>query len=719
MRISFSRTRRIIDRNILGGRSPAADTWRRAQCSRTGPFSFLSHRLIRIAALLLCVAAGAEAQSRREVSGIDFDGAVSFSEKQLRDVIRSQETPWVVWQWLYTISENFGSPPAYADPLTIDGDAESLRRFYENQGFFRATVRPEVIPDNDAAVIRFTISEGVRAVVDSVTLRGIDGLPQPVREELLQEPLITAGDPFVYPLVEDEFRRLLAVMTNNGFVNVKVPRKEAIGHDNASSFWVLFEFDPGLQHKFGDVTILHDTTSAERIEDGVILRHLDFGPGDTYSEIRKQESERQLNRLGVFDATRVEIAGQVSLDSLVSVPMEVTVRTRAFQELRPEIGFNDEDNQFNALVGLGYNHRNFFGGARNFNTSFRYSLRSIANARFDRLFSGEGLRDSTLVSKAEFSVQLTQPYFFSNKISLTSSISAILDKRKTVYIPILRGKVGTVAQTAMYTRFLADWNLEWIDPKSVTTSQDTVLGDLYEKQFNSILTLTLRSDHRNDLFNPSGGYIHTIVVEEAGLMPKLYSAAGGKPLPYSQYYKLILLGQWYWPGSSTGRVVFAAKSQFGFAQRFGESPNDVPITRKFYSGGSGSVRGWKARELGVVDRPEYGGNAVLEMSAETRFRPFESTEDVLFLDPSKIAFTLFADAGNIWQEVGKMRPDQLAAAAGIGFRYNTVAGPIRIDFGLKVYDPLAAEDRRWISSKKFFSETLAGGVIHLGIGHAF
>ena len=62
---------------------------------------------------------------------------------------------------------------------------------------------------------------------------------------------------------------------------------------------------------------------------------------------------------------------------------------------------------------------------------------------------------------------------------------------------------------------------------------------------------------------------------------------------------------------------------------------------------------------------------------------------------------------------------EIAMAFGVGLRYNTIAGPIRIDFGMKLYDPDAPASRRWVTQKRFFPETVSQGIIHFGIGHTF
>jgi outer membrane protein assembly factor BamA len=58
-------------------------------------------------------------------------------------------------------------------------------------------------------------------------------------------------------------------------------------------------------------------------------------------------------------------------------------------------------------------------------------------------------------------------------------------------------------------------------------------------------------------------------------------------------------------------------------------------------------------------------------------------------------------------------------AFGLGIRYNTVAGPIRIDFGMKLYDPDAPVSRQWVTQKRFFPETAKDAIWHFGVGHTF
>jgi outer membrane protein assembly factor BamA len=145
----------------------------------------------------------------------------------------------------------------------------------------------------------------------------------------------------------------------------------------------------------------------------------------------------------------------------------------------------------------------------------------------------------------------------------------------------------------------------------------------------------------------------------------------------------------------------------------------VPITRRFFGGGSGSVRGWKARELAVSTLPLEGGNAVLEGSVEYRWNLLRNAGRLGFVEFNRFSLVFFFDFGNVWTRAKEFKVSEIAMASGLGLRYATVAGPVRIDLGFRVYDPSEVQGRKWISEKKFWKETLGNFVLHFGIGHSF
>src|SRR3989339_443334 len=305
-----------------------------------------------------------------EVASIRFEGNETLRSDVLLGVMQTRPPPAAFWKFLFTISEKLGDKPEYFDSFVFDADFERLQAFYQDQGFFRSRLDTSILinPADRSVALAIRVEEGPRSHIDSIRYIGFDDLPTILREEIEQNPLIEVGDPFIMEQVVAERGRLGNAFFNNGFVHVRVDTVVGDLYESTGHVLLIFAFSRGNRFLFGDVSVQQDSTVSEQVEQEVILRHLDFTKGDFYSEEKKLGSERNLNRLGVFEASRVEPLVDAAAESLLAIPMKVFTRSRPFHELVPEIGVNDENNAFNIQMGLGYNHRNFYGGARNFST---------------------------------------------------------------------------------------------------------------------------------------------------------------------------------------------------------------------------------------------------------------------------------------------------------------------------------------------------------------
>ncbi len=434
-------------------------------------------------------------------------------------------------------------------------------------------------------------------------------------------------------------------------------------------------------------------------------------------------SERNLNRLGLFDVARIRAQIPPNDDSAGVVPTRITVRPSDKHELAPELILSDENGNFNIGTGLGYKNRNFWGGARTFSTRARFRTQTIA--KFPRYFSvGEDA-----VANAELTFELLQPSLFSNKTKGTWSFSLILDKQRPYLQFIIRNKFGLVDRFAEYTYGYFDWTLERVILKrnqdllqTAPPEEVALLRQAQDTQFNSILSFTITRNKANDVFSPSAGFIHSATIDESGILPALLERAQPN-VPFTQFYRFILYGAWYSDLSGNRFSILALKMRGGIQGKYGRSNADpernIPQTHRFYAGGGSSIRGWSSRRLVARGDPslELGGDLLFESGMEVRINPFQTLHDG-FLD--KFWTVFFLDAGNVWPKVRDLQWGGVAVAAGLGIRYDTFFGPFRIDFGMRVYDPLVSGGAsRWITGRKFLSETVAGGVLHFGIGHAF
>jgi outer membrane translocation and assembly module TamA len=130
-------------------------------------------------------------------------------------------------------------------------------------------------------------------------------------------------------------------------------------------------------------------------------------------------------------------------------------------------------------------------------------------------------------------------------------------------------------------------------------------------------------------------------------------------------------------------MIFATRLLLGSIQPYGATETaEIPRNVRFFSGGPGSVRGFRLNRLGPLDSDgdPVGGNSLIEGSVELRF-------------PIAGQFwgALFVDFGNVFSEPLTYRLNDLRYAAGPGIRYMTPIGPIRLDIGF-VIDPRSNED---------------------------
>ncbi|HZY10775.1 MAG TPA: BamA/TamA family outer membrane protein [Bacteroidota bacterium] len=694
--------------------------------------------LISILVLCLCGASLCYSQADSvaenqliEVNKIVFQGNETFGGNELKEVIQCAETPNGFSKFLYrTIGEKLGSKPEYFDLTRFEEDQERLVSYYRDKGFYNAVVSGNFQIDSNRYRVDlvFLVQENKRSVVDTVVYRGLENLSQELQVEIYKEPIIQKGMLYETDKAAAENARILRFLWNNGYPLAKFDdeRSSAQRYLSSNNFFLTFVFNPGKKNQFGDINLDVDPPR-EDITNELIIRHLDFQRDEVYSREKLFTSERNLNRLGLFESARID-HHQLMDSGSTSMPIRISVRPRPRNELSPEFVISDEGGFFNIGLGLGYANRNFFGNARTFSARTRVRTQDIQTWNLGEVFGGQGFRDPTVKGAIELQFNVVQPYVFTRSMSgsWTSSLSA--EKQKEYILAILRNKMGISNQFALYTYGSLEWTLERVSPEilEVSSTSETFLSTLRQEdqpQFNSILTATLQRDKTNDIFSPTDGFFHSITLEESGILPKLLPGIRSG-LPFTQYYKVTLLGRWYEDLTVSRYNILAIKARTGYQDKYGESKTSdvsIPLNRRFFSGGSGSVRGWKARELGAMPDSliPFGGNFILEANLEMRVHYFRGFGKFLNMPLDHIWGVYFLDIGNTWRDISDFKPKDIAIAAGIGFRYETFFGPFRIDYGFPVYNPKEIPGGQSIFQRRFFAETLSSGVFHFGIGHAF
>jgi outer membrane translocation and assembly module TamA len=240
---------------------------------------------------------------------------------------------------------------------------------------------------------------------------------------------------------------------------------------------------------------------------------------------------------------------------------------------------------------------------------------------------------------------------------------------------------------------------------------------LIDRLFPQIRLSSLSSgvvwDNRDDVLDTTSGGWLSADVEVAA--QSLGSEVG--------FVKTFLQATGFRRITRANRVVLAGRVQVGLARGFErqvirldalglpligpdgqpltDTVADLPAGRRFFSGGSTSVRGYQQDRLGVpgilnAAGLSNGGNGLVVLNGEVR---------TLVLPT--VSLVGFIDGGNVFSRAGDISPAEFRGAMGLGVRYRSPLGPLRLDFGFKL-------DRRIVSGKRE-----RGWEFHLSIGEAF
>ena len=644
---------------------------------------------------------------------IAIDG--SISEHEILNQLSTLETPWGFWIFLNeNVYQKIGAPREYFDQNLFIQDIAHLKDYLRDNGYFQPQIDTSLKYSEDGKYIdiSITLTENKRSIIDSVRILGLESVPQDIVSDVQQKSLLRSGEPYSKKNVVESQSVILKTLMNAGYPNAFLDTLALLRYASTNNVSVMMKFAPGMRYIFGDIYFDHIDRD---IDSTVMLRQLDFVPGEVFSEERRILSEQNLNRLGVFEFASVRRQRSISEEISDTIPMLIAYRMLEQQEITPEVLLlNENQTLFSTGLGLSYKHRNLFSGAQNFSISSSARANRIENLNYGGAIV-KGLAEPTLFGKADIQTQLAFPYFLSNKTSAAITLTAEAEKQPEYDLNTLRAKVSFTSKLATYTLGITEFNIERVDPNYRTASNQGIRPDDSTKQFNFIESYTLQRDKTNNFFSPTTGFFHSASIEEAGVINVL---AGGFNLPYSEYFKISVLMKQFLSSEDDQKSVYAFKLKTGYAQLYNpKNTTPVPLPRRFFVGGSNSVRGWKDRQLSSFGDTLKGGNVVIEGSIESRSQMFPTGGKIFnVVELPRFWSVLFLDYGNTWFSVSDIALKDIALAVGVGLRYETFIGPFRLDVAWRLYDPKKTETK-WLYEQKVFHDSYS--IIHFGIGHAF
>ena len=411
------------------------------------------------------------------------------------------------------------------------------------------------------------------------------------------------------------------------------------------------KLNPGPRLRFGNLNISGE--SAVRRER--ILAIAGLPTGEVFSPEELEDAAKRLRRTGAFNAVALTEADQIQDPDILPIDLQVTDA----KPRRYGVGGEYSTDEGITLRGF-WLHRNLLGGGE--------------KLRFDAGVSGIGGTSSNSGRGENYLVGVTfeRPATF-NPDTNFYALAKIEQKDEENYF----SRALDIA--AGFRRIVDD---ERSYSLGVGFTRATTRDAFGEADY-TLFTLPAGAifDYRDNELDAKKGYYANI-----GLLPFLAIAGTDNGLRST----VDLRG--YKTFGTTRPITFALRGQLGSI--FGPSLPETPANFLFYSGGSGTVRGQPYETLGVElpNGDTVGGRSFLGVSAEARIPVKGNIGVVAFADAGYIGAEQFPDGSGVWQ-----------SGAGLGVRYATGVGPIRVDLAVPVSGPETEDDFQ----------------LYIGIGQAF
>ena len=575
------------------------------------------------------------------ISDIDFEGNQAFSDRKLRSVMQTRE------KWLFSFIT--GSGVLNRDVLRTD--TERLTAWYYDHGYVTVRVdEPRVERRDDTLHVVIKIDEGDQFKVGDVGFAGKDVPPDTAQ---LRAGLETVpGETFAANALREDVQKLTERMAEDGyaFANVE-PQTEVRPEDKTVN--VIFQVDRGQQVTVDRIEVTGNT----KPRDKVVRREVRLQEQEMFSAVKLRKSREALQRLGFFQ--------------------EVNITTRRAAE----------DDRMNVVVDVKEAQTGAFSAGAGFSSadSLLFNVRIQENNLFGRgqriVLSGDAgsIRRNIILS-------FTEPYF--RETPLTVGVDAFswrlafdeFDRSGTGFSTQFTYPVTALGYHSLFgfpleeVRVGADYRIE--AAKISGLGLDATPSIRIEEGSSLVSSITPRISRNtlNHAFDPTAGSLQDLSLEVAGLGGERFLKAEARERWYYTFLRSKLLGDFtYSFGGSLG---------YGWGDG-GLNGDELPLFERYFPGGINSIRGFESRSLGPREEQKDAFGRVLSTTPIGGSEQVILNNELIFPIVQSIGLkgVVFIDAGNAYSTEEGITLDETRYAAGVGARWLSPVGPLRIELG--------------------------------------
>ena len=571
-----------------------------------------------------------------KIQEINFIGNEVFSESTLKGEMQLKTGGWLSW---------YSKDNLYSKQK-LTADLETIRSYYLNRGYLEFVIEStqvSITPDKKGIYLTVSIREGKKFTVKDVRLAG-ETLGK--EAELMQLIVLKPGDTFSSARLTESTKAIAEVLGSYGYAFATINPQPDIRRELAEVDLTLV-VDPGRRIYVRQVNI----NGNAKTRDIVIRREMRQFESSWFDSDKIDLSKKRLGRLGYF--TETDITTEDVPGSPDQVDVNVKVAEKPTGAVTIGAGFSSTEK---LILSGGINQENAFGTGTSvgLNASLGKITQNFVLSNYDPYFTEDGIS-----RYSDFYYRSSKPlYYVGDPDYQIKSVGSNI-KFGVPYTEVDRVFFGTgievfsiyaTANTPIpYQNYVLDYG-------------GTVPGRL--QTYNVPLTVGWARDGRDSSLIPSEGSLQQL------------SAEVGTPVGDLLFYRLY--GQYQKYHSFSKGNILSFNGEVGYGEAYGSKP--FPITKNYYVGGIGSVRGYAPGSLG----PQYwnsiigayqptGGQSKIVSNVEYTF-PVPGSG----VDKTLRIFT-FVDGGNAFGENINL---VLKYSYGLGLSWISPLGPLKFSYGI-------------------------------------
>ncbi|MCW8983578.1 MAG: outer membrane protein assembly factor BamA, partial [Gammaproteobacteria bacterium] len=575
------------------------------------------------------------------IQHLNIVGNKAYSDTVLKGLFELGERP------LLTM---FSSQDQYAREK-LAGDLERLRSFYMDSGYINFSIsstQVSITPDKSGVYITINLSEGNQYRVDEVKVTGETILP---KEEIMKLIPVESGEIFSRSSVTKGNENISEKLGELGYAFANINPIPEIDEEKRL-VTLNYYVDPGKRIFVRRINV----SGNENTKDKVIRRELRQMESGWISTTKVKRSRERLERLGFFQEVAVSTPTISGSSDMVDLDIKLS-ENDTNGTFSAGIGYSDAQG---ITLSTSVSQKNFLGTGESFNVNI-----------------------NTSTANTVYSFSMTDPYSTLNGVSRTLSVnyrkSDATELDSADYTTDTYGAaVRFGVPISEYNTFRYGLNVERAKINTTATTSSAITdfcssaASLSECSFNTYkINASIDHDTRDKFLFPTKGGTTAL----SGVIAVPLNDSG------LTYYKTQVTHKSYFP--LTKRLTLSARGEIAYAGAYNNSY--LPPYEYYRAGGVDSVRGYSSYTLGATadtfdtDGKSIGGDMRLLANAELIFPPPFTTAN-----SDSMRFTLFLDAGNVYNKVNGFELSQLRYSIGAAMAWITPIGPLKFSFGVPV-----------------------------------